>query len=584
MRKQEAMEAPQLLTATSTLEAGKEPWAFTQQHPLTTSEFCKEAELRGIRLREEQLPDLWRVGALAPFLEIRRKRIHPGAEPGIPEPRSGGTWLDELRLARDSGRLADPTELGFRPQLRFSRPFQRSRPGWWNGLLYSHWQLLALAEFDDLVRDGKWGRRKGGGRMWRSRPLDRLEIEQANRLRELAALLVALEARYLPVLERPWVRLVNATHNEWNTFVKVFNPIEVLSRLNRLPDDLLRPAERLLLFIKRIDPLSGDWSELIRRAPQRAWEDLSGDALIALDRRIAAEVLLLCYEDLAEKGHVAPLIERTDLFNAQDARISHRSKSLDANLAALGISPHPGVVLVVEGETEEFFVPRVRDRVRIPGQSEVVQSVVLRGVTRDLTKLAALACAPLIEEKLNDSWLIVKPPTRLMVVIDPDRPFDTPTGVEEQRQKIVDEIIAVVRAQGVEPKREDIDALISITTWPESCFEFAHFEDEELAEALFKVHPQCGGLDKAALVRALAEQRRHRQDIKNAWRHWPPPQPSKLALAHELWPILLRKLDAADRDSSAPLPPIAKALIDAFRAAIARPHGRFAIRGTGTTS
>jgi hypothetical protein len=165
------------------------------------------------------------------------------------------------------------------------------------------------------------------------------------------------------------------------------------------------------------------------------------------------------------------------------------------------------------------------------------------------------------------------------VVVDPDPPYDSPMNVEEQRRLIVEEIIAVVRAQGVEPNRDDVDSLVSVKTWSASCFEFAHFTDDELAEALLKVHPHCGGWDKARLVAALRAQRDNGWDIKNVWKNWRPP-PSKTALARELWPVLRSKLDAAADDPTADLPPIAEALISAFREAVRRPHGRFVLRGT----
>jgi len=132
----------------------------------------------------------------------------------------------------------------------------------------------------------------------------------------------------------------------------------------------------------------------------------------------------------------------------------------------------------------------------------------------------------------------------------------------------------------VEPNRDDVDSLVSVKTWSESCFEFAHFTDDELAEALLKVHRQCGGLDKARLVAALREQRNNGSDIKNVWKNWQPRKPSKKALARELWPVLRSKLDAAATDPTADLPPIAEALISAFREAVQRPHGLFVLRGT----
>jgi len=579
---------PAVNEPSAVLVAASEPWAFTQQGPLSTSEFCREAEKRRLSLREEQLPDLWRVGALAPFVEIRGKPLHPGSPPKLGEPLFPGSWhLGELRRAVESGRLADPVQLGFRPQLRFHRPpAANPNRSWWNGLLYSRWQLLGLYDLRYLLSQvvSKWIPDEGRWR-WRSPTLTVWDTTIAERSRELAALLVALEARYLPALEHGRLHVRNATIEQWETFAQQFDPAAVLARLNRDPTDLLRSAGDLLFGARRSDPLGHDWSELVRRAPQRTWGDLSGDALVALDHRIAAEILLLCYEDLAARGAVAPLTDRKDLFHIERERISYRPRQLDTNLSSLGLSPHPGVILVVEGETEEVFVPLVRDHIRIPGQAEVIQSVVLRGITRDLTKLAAFASAPLLGEKMpphsqDDAWVTVKPPTRLMVVVDPDAPYDSPGNVEAQRRLIVKEITDVVRAQGVEPNPDDVDSLVSVKTWSESCFEFAHFTDDELAEALLKVHHQCGGWDRARLVTSLRAQRDNGCDIGNVWKNWWPPAPSKKALARELWPVLRSKLDAAASDPTADLPPIAEALISAFQEAVRRPHGLFGIRGT----
>jgi hypothetical protein len=238
-------------------------------------------------------------------------------------------------------------------------------------------------------------------------------------------------------------------------------------------------------------------------------------------------------------------------------------------------------VFVVEGETEEYFMPRVRDVIRIPEGAEVMQSVVLRGVTRDLTKLAAFASAPLIEEAAGESgWLLVKPPTHLVVAVDPDDPYDNPKNVEQKRQEIVDEIVSVVKAQGVDPARDELDTLVTITTWTESCFEFEHFDCEELADALRRLYPDCGGMSRDQLLSALRGHHRCRRDIKVLWKNWPKPQPSKTALAAELWPVMQRKLDLAANDSDAPWPSIATALVEAYLRAGRRPQGRFLLHGS----
>jgi len=567
--------------SSSVLVAACEPWAFTQRYPLETREFCKAAERRGLRFDENDLRELWRVGALVPFVEVRDKPLHQGMTPSTPEPAFPGGRLHELQVARNTGRLADPMKLGYRPQLRWHRPASaRYRPAWWNGLLYSEWQVLDLETIGRLLRQGSVRRRSGTHR-WRCRELDAFEAERARERRDLTALLVALEARYFPTIEARWLHLVVRDEEVWEVFAEQFDPLGVLNRLQRSPEDLLRLADRLLLNAESIDPFGRDWAQLVRRAPRRSWQDLSGTALAAIDRRMAAEVLLRCYEDLVVRGEATPLADRRDIFHSETARISYRSGSLDGSLASLGLSPHPGVVVVVEGETEEYFTPRVRDQVQIPQGAEVMQSVVLRGVNRDLTKLAAFASAPLIEEAAGgNGWLLVKPPTQLAVVIDPDDPYDTPEKVEQQRQKIVDEIVSVVRAQGVDPARDEIDTLVTVTTWAESCFEFAHFDDDELADALRRLHPDCGRLSKEQLVLALGFQRQHHRDIKVVWKKWSKPQPRKTLLAAALWPVMRCKLDLVAKDSTAPWPPIASALVDAYVRAGARPRGRFLLHGS----
>jgi hypothetical protein len=252
---------------------------------------------------------------------------------------------------------------------------------------------------------------------------------------------------------------------------------------------------------------------------------------------------------------------------------------LDATLSTLGISPHPGVVLVVEGETEEVIVHRVRDHIRVPTEARLIRSVVLRGVGHDLTKLAAFACAPLIDRPEGDEWLLVRPPTQLLVLVDPDPPFDTPERVAAQRAKVVDEMVAVTRAQGVDPERSELEALVEVATWNQSCFEFVHFTDDELASALLAVHGDCNGLDHTSLRTALGSQRASGHDIRNVWKNWRP-VPSKTALAHALWPVLRDRLDAASADPSIEPPPIALRLLDAFGRAMTRPKGRFLLRGT----
>src|ERR1700733_6369120 len=155
-----------------------------------------------------------------------------------------------------------------------------------------------------------------------------------------------------------------------------------------------------------------------------------------MDYREAAEILLLFCEDLADWGRTAPLPSIDG--QVMRARLSSRERSLDEDLVKLiGLSPHPRVVLAVEGDTEYTHVPLVWKELDYPDAPELVRLLNLRGVDHNLEKLAAMAATPLAGERLppgRPGWKLIKPPTRLMVAVDPDGPrFGTPAAVAKTR-------------------------------------------------------------------------------------------------------------------------------------------------------
>ncbi|MCU1484726.1 MAG: hypothetical protein JWN67_1472 [Actinomycetia bacterium] len=119
-----------------------EPWAFTQVSPLSTDEFAKAAKVRGVQVSDGVLAELWRIGALAPYIEIVDVPVAPPAVPLAAEPRRTSSYTTAVRLACSEGRLTDPTVTGYRPDFEFRR-LGVSATVWWNGLLYSRWQLVA---------------------------------------------------------------------------------------------------------------------------------------------------------------------------------------------------------------------------------------------------------------------------------------------------------------------------------------------------------------------------------------------------------------------------------------------------------
>jgi hypothetical protein len=400
--------------------------------------------------------------------------------------------------------------------------------------------------------------------------------DECQRLRCIAVVLTALEARYLPNLDPEWVNLSNTEVEEWREYRRTFDPGAALAALGYSPDQVRDDAEWLLLKARSLDPVGDKWGHLMRRAPRDSWKELTGPARMAMDHRIAAEILLRCYDDLAERGKAEPLpASPSYAWHPLDERLSYRPQTLDQDLADLGISPHPRVVLVVEGETEEYLVPRVWRTLQLPHAPELMRILTLRGVGERIVKVGALAAAPLVGELRGEYYELVKPPTKLMVAVDPDKPYDTPQEVAARRTEVLDEIKLVLVAQGAEADPEDLEHLVEIRTWSASCFEFEHFTDAELAKAILEVYHGYGAPDEAGLIKALNAQRRNRQDIGKVWTNWRPPEVSKTALAKKLWPVLEAKI----LDESAPdAPTIAKVVYEAYLQAQDRRYKNYVLR------
>jgi hypothetical protein len=293
--------------------------------------------------------------------------------------------------------------------------------------------------------------------------------------------------------------------------------------------------------------------------------------LCAVEIRETAEILLRYYEDLVDRGAAEPLPQIS--WNAPhplQERISHRQDTLDQNLMRLGLSPHPRVVLAVEGETEEAHVPKVWAALGYPSEApELMRVLKLGGVDRDLEKVAALAAAPLVGTKAPDGryWSLIKPPTRLLVAVDPEGKYFAPDKVEKTRTQIMNEIRAVLKAQGAETAAgSDLEELVEIRTWSEACYEFAHFRDKELADGILQVHATSGGLTRDELIESIAKTRGRHKDIKEVWSRrsqWGY-EVSKIDLAHALWPILEQKIEQAKVDETAPVPEIVDVVRHAY--------------------
>jgi len=159
------------------------------------------------------LRELYRIGVLAPFLELMSRRVGDSFVLSPDGPHGYSSLTAELQAATAKGRVRDPAVAAFRRHVAFERP-KGASPYWSNGLLYSRYQLLPLSQIEPL-----WVRRRvffSSDRRVVRLPQPRASfIEHARRLRDLAIVLAALEARYLPKLDPAWIQLQN-TERFWD--------------------------------------------------------------------------------------------------------------------------------------------------------------------------------------------------------------------------------------------------------------------------------------------------------------------------------------------------------------------------------
>jgi hypothetical protein len=561
----------------SGVEVASLPWAFTQLHPLDTGDFIKEAGRRGLKLDISILRALYRHGLFYPVVAVRDRSVGPPTGPPESEPTSTSGRARELRHARDRGRLLDLATVPYKQHLRFDRP-DDAPFGWWDGLLYSQHQLVALKSLEPVVRRCRTTWRPDRTRRTTLRPPQEREVALAADYRRIALVAAAIEARYLPELDPEWIHLVGTgTYaEEWQHYRKAFDPVAMAALLGCAAEGVRRDAERLLSNAHRMDPVGDAWGRLIRRSPKKSWRELKGDALLAMDHRITAELLLRFYEDLAAAGAADPLPQHDPAmgWHPLGDRLSARWRSLDQDLTVLGVSPHPRVVLAIEGDTEQLHVSRVWSVLRLPNAPELLRVIKLGGVDKDPVLAGMLAATPLLEgqDPAGNFWWGAKPPTCFMIAADPEGRYYGARKVDGTRRKILDAIKEAISAQGAAVDEQQLEPLVEIHTWSASCYEFAHFTDAELATAIASIHTTCNGQSHDQVVAELRRVRRRNEDIKKVWAQWDY-QPSKTKLAEALWPVLERKIIAAR--SGGPVPEVAEVLHGAYATAQGWRHRRF---------
>ena len=250
---------------------------------------------------------------------------------------------------------------------------------------------------------------------------------------------------------------------------------------------------------------------------------------------------------------------------AQQA-VSRRPESLDAALTGLHLSPHPPLVVALEGKTEMTLFPKVLVQLGITMDPSWMKFVEFEG-TKDLSLLARFAAEPQLGADHGDFVMLDRPVTRFLVLTDAENKFATQAKRAKQRKLLLDSITRGVPGD----LRQDLYTrgarIVEILTWGQYPFEFAHFNDHQIADGLLSLASTryLGG--RSSLIARVATERSSQSP--NVGDIWPTSGIAhlKVSLAEELWALLEKRIETAIRRGTKG-PPVMKAAVRAYELAM----------------
>jgi hypothetical protein len=560
-----------------------EPFTFTQQRLMLPAKFLEEARKCGLWMSEQELEAWHRVRLLVPAFRVARDgraiaSLHRQGEDAYQLAYWQPTSRNDLLEARSTGLLHDPACEAFIARRRLKRKLGEFSYDT-SVYLYSRHQLMSLLLLKNARPQLSLKRVNGEhvGRLTGEPELIRMWRERAMVVREIALAATLLEPLFYSRLFHR-ISLPHeadfAAYDRWRRRRPLLRPLRLLGVA---PLWLAEGAKMLHAEAHRIDPL-GDWAEVVAAGDPGKWATLTGDARAALELRISAEFLLLYYDELQRARRAPPLAEPPPRMRGPfDDRLRSR-RPLNALLTDFGLSPHPHLVLAVEGETELVLMPRVMDQLGMPTNDDFVAVEDAGGVDRDLSPLVAYAVAPRLNRDADTGGRYLRlerPPTRLFVVFDAEGEFATPADRRDRRDKWVSRIMQTLPRDLRTPVvAQQIRPLVTVATWTRTgtSFEFAHFTDREIASASARLDKRSRKPtfnDRVELVSKLRAQRGNLDKMLGSI--------SKVALADELWPVLERKIEVALARGTERRIPIVRVVHQAYALATELPRRNLVI-------
>jgi hypothetical protein len=505
---------------------------------------------------------LHRLRLLTPFLRVQRdgRAIAAMARRGETGVWEAAHWQPthrhDLLEAREHDRVHDPAREHFIARRRLEREVGELRYRS-SEYLCSHHQLLLLPVVRLAVPFLSYspaGEVTGTDvhpvhlRNWQS------DVTSA---RQVVVAVTALEPIYYPSIVGR-IRHSGDELVEYDRWVRRLRSRHMLNWLGVDASWIREKAAGLLRQADGLDPL-GQWAELVREADPDRWELLRGTARNAVDLRVAAEILLRYYERLVRGRLAAPIKPTTRRRRDELGFRLKRQGNLERALTAFGLSPHPRLILVLEGATELLLFPRVMKSFNVRTDRDFIAIENAEGVARDLSALIAYAVAPSTEREEGRRYLrLLKPPTRLLVMMDAEGPLVTAQDREVRRALWLERIMRTLpKNDQTEAVRDAIGRLVAVETWDRKgqSFEFAHFTDRQLALAMEKVDRRARQPTRDSRIAAIANVRSRRGNLESVLGH-----ASKPDLADAVWPLLERRIRSARQHNSEGRIPIVRAL------------------------
>ena len=565
------------------LQAIARPYALSQRHLLRERDFESEAERRGVTVSHGALERLARDRLLLPSLRVSKpvRRLQTDAR-GLPD------WQRRQILSawpsNTAPGLLDPGA-GFvveEPSTTPHTPWKRrERTG--DGIsflawdfLYSPYLLLLLPGIQRFRTELGAARGSRLLSQFRASAVARAE-EAARRSEEEVALLTALEPSYYPsVVGTTSMPSDYGGFDDFQTWDSSMNPAELYAWLDWNHADLLKLAERYLHVAYSVDP-NRRWIDLVRLMDADHWDQLEGAARLAIDFRIAAEIILRFLEDLARGGLVPALPEvPARAPHVLQGRLKPERGELDETLLDYGLSPHPALLLVLEGSCEEAILPRVLRRYGIPLNDDFIKILLLGGLKKK-PELLARYLAPSLRRLDDRHAVFLRPPARVLVAADAEEGYGTESEREARRTDWVRPAFdSLDQSFQTAASGADLKSLATVMTWSQEPgrgnFEYAHFSDRQLARAILATVEAPAGVTLSSVQTQVAILRKSGANLKKIWRDWPDPQPTKLAMWEHLWPVLERRITRADRTRSAEGIPVVRIAFEALRIATLPRH------------